>query len=103
VMLLGVHHDNNTSLHLAEYRTNFSGKASIQEGSAVLVDGARQWINYEIPTLDTDDFQALGLEYEREHHIPIHKIGQADVRLMKQRPLIDWAVGWMERNRADVE
>ncbi|MDJ0595525.1 MAG: hypothetical protein QNJ72_36985 [Pleurocapsa sp. MO_226.B13] len=29
----------------------------------------------------------------------IYKLGQATVRFMKQRPLVDWAIHWMEQHR----
>jgi aminoglycoside 3-N-acetyltransferase len=46
VLLLGVDHDNNTSLHLAEYRADWPGKAYVTSGAAMLVDGERQWVSF---------------------------------------------------------
>lgn len=99
VMLLGVPHENNTSLHVAEVRASWPGKHTVQEGSAVLVDGKRQWIFFDMLDLDTDDFDTIGDAYEAENNIPRGKVGDAEVRLMKQRPLVDFAVEWMEKNR----
>jgi aminoglycoside 3-N-acetyltransferase len=42
VLLLGVDHWNNTSLHLAESRANYPGKKTLRSGSAMLVNGQRQ-------------------------------------------------------------
>jgi aminoglycoside 3-N-acetyltransferase len=47
VMLLGVSHQNNTSLHIAEWQASWPGKRMIQEGSAMFVKGVRQWVTYE--------------------------------------------------------
>lgn len=99
VMLLGVPHQNNTSLHVAEWRANWPGKRNVQEGSAILVDGVRQWVFYDMLDLDTDDFNTIGDTYEVQNNIPRGKVGNAEVRLMKQRPLLDFAVEWMEKNR----
>jgi aminoglycoside 3-N-acetyltransferase len=99
VLLLGVGHGNNTSLHLAEYRANFPGKRLERCGSAVLVNGARQWVTYEDLDIDADDFPQLGDQYESEHGIARGRVGQAEVRFVRQRPLIDYAVRWMEQHR----
>jgi aminoglycoside 3-N-acetyltransferase len=99
VLLLGVDHGNNTSLHLAEFRANYPGKRNLRTGSAVLVNGQRQWVPYE--TLDTNasDFGELGAAFDGAHDLTIQQIGGAQVRFFRQRPLVDFAVEWMERHR----
>lgn len=99
ILLLGVNHENNTSLHLSEYRANWPGKATILEGTSMFVNGVRQWVEFDTLSLETDDFNQIGDSYEAKNNIPRHKVGQAEVRFMKQRPLIDYAVEWMEKNR----
>lgn len=99
VLLIGVGHNKNTSLHLAEYRANFPGKRFTNESSAVMVDGRREWVTYRTQVVDDEDFVKLGSIYEKEKNIKIHKVGNADIRFMKQRPLVDWAVEWMKKNR----
>ena len=47
VVLLGVGHSKNTSLHLAEYRAEWPGKRRLAQGSAITVDGRRTWVSYE--------------------------------------------------------
>lgn len=98
VLLLGVGHGNNTSLHLAETRARIS-KTYVDEGSAVLVGGVRQWVKYRRLDWDDADFGALGKAYEEVYGVPIHKIGQAEARFFKQRPLVDWAIEWLEAHR----
>ncbi|MDQ0192466.1 aminoglycoside N(3)-acetyltransferase [Paenibacillus wynnii] len=99
VLLIGVGYEKNTSLHLAETRANFPTKQFTNESSAVMVDGNRQWVTYNTQAVDDEDFIRLGNEYDKEQNIRIHKVGNADVRFMKVRPLIDWTVEWMEKNR----
>ena len=98
VLLLGVGHGNNTSLHLAETRAGIS-KTYLDEGSAVLVNGVRQWVEYRRLAWDDEDFEALGKAYDEANRISVCKVGQAEVRFLRQRPLVDWAVKWLEDNR----
>ena len=57
VLLLGVGHANNTSLHLAEYRCGGLGVERVEQGSPVLVDGERRWVTYSELDGSTDDFE----------------------------------------------
>lgn len=100
VLLIGVGYEKNTSLHLAETRANFSSKRFADESSAVMIDGKRTWVTYSTQAVDDEDFSKLGNEYDQQKNIKIHKVGNADVRFMEVRPLIDWTVPWMEKNRA---
>lgn len=100
ILLIGVGYDKNTSLHLAESRASFPGKHMVNESSAVMVDGKREWITYATQDVDDSDFVRLGEEYEREHGVKVHHIGNAEVRLLSQRHLVDWATAWMEKYRA---
>ena len=100
ILLIGLDHGSNTSLHLAEHLANYPGKRYVQESSAVLVDGRRQWLTYPSPDLMQDaDFAAIGDAYEAAHGIARHTVGLAPVRFLRQRPLVDWAVVWMEQHR----
>ena len=99
VLLLGVAHRNNTSLHLAEFRANYPGKRNLHTGSAMLVNGRRQWVFYEIADGDTQDFGEIGAAFDAAHGVSVQQINDAELRFFKQRPLVDFAVGWMERHR----
>lgn len=105
VMLLGVGHGNNTSLHLAEYRATFPGKAYQTEGTAMLVNGQRQWVEFEMLALEDEDFPQIGADYEKinhaklDHAVTIGHIGQAETRFFKQCPIVDFAVTWMQTKR----
>ena len=100
ILLLGVMHDRNTSLHLAEYRARFPSKRTASFGSPVMIDGVRRWHVVDDLAFNDDDFAELGLDYERDSgQVSVGRVGQATARLMRIRPLIDYAVGWLERNR----
>lgn len=98
VLLLGVSHDSNTSLHLAEYRRP---RAPVERvGGAVLTaDGVREWVWWEDVALDESDFDPLGADLEATGAVRIGQVGSALCRLMSQRAAVDFAVGWMARNR----
>ncbi len=64
-----------------------------------MVNGKREWVTYNTQDVDDSDFIQMGQEYDKEMNINIHTIGNAQVRLIRQRPLVDWATKWMEKNR----
>lgn len=99
ILLIGVGYEKNTSLHLAETRADFKSKKFVNESSAVMVNGKREWVTYSTQAVDDSDFVTLGNQFDKEAGIKIHKVGDADVRLMRQRALVDFATEWMEKNR----
>lgn len=99
VLLLGVGHGNNTSLHLAESRASFR-KTRVQNGSPIIVDGVRQWVTYEHDEIDDDDFDALGVAFATTGAERRGRVGAGNARLMAQRAVVDFGVEWMNANRA---
>lgn len=99
VLLLGVEHWNNTSLHLAEYRANWPGKFTVPSASAMLVNGKREWVSYNAQGTYGDDFGEVGAAFDSTHHIEVHQIHDAPVRFFRQRLLVDFAIDWMEQHR----
>ncbi len=99
VLLLGVGHGNNTSLHLAEHRADHARKRVLHSGSAMMVDGQREWVAYDTMEVDDDDFEQIGAAFDAAHGVTIQRVGDADARLFKQRAAVDFAVAWMERHR----
>jgi aminoglycoside 3-N-acetyltransferase len=99
VLLLGVDHGNNTSLHLAEYRANYPGKRNMRTGSAMLVNGRRQWVSYETLDIYDGDFVEIGAAFDKAHNIPVQQINDAQLRFFRQRQLVDFAIEWMEKHR----
>jgi aminoglycoside 3-N-acetyltransferase len=100
VLLLGVGHDNNTSLHLAEYRAEFPGRRWEGQGSPVLVDGVRRWVRYRNLVGDASDFERIGQDFSAETGLEGRgPVGETEARLMGQRAVVDYAVTWMEQHR----
>ena len=103
VLLLGVGYDKNTSLHLADVRATYPGKHDVVEHSAVMENGKRVWKAYETLFVDGEDFVQIGEAFEKENHVSMTDLGQAVLRLMDQRTLVDFAVKWIEANRGQEQ
>lgn len=99
VLLLGVSHANNTSLHLAEYRATWPSKTRTTQGSPILIDGHRKWVTYEELEINAGDFDAIGSELAAIQLQFSGYVGFARSQLMRQRSVVDFAVDWMSRNR----
>jgi aminoglycoside 3-N-acetyltransferase len=99
VLLLGVGHWNNTSLHLAEARATYPGKRTIRSGAAMLLDVRRAWVEYDALETYGDDFGPIGAAFDAAHSVQVQQIAQAEVRFFRQRALVDFAVAWMEQQR----
>lgn len=100
VFLLGVGHGNNTLLHLAEEHAHYPGKLRISESCRVFVDGVPQRVTFTMLDYDDADFADIGEAYERDGQpYRLGMLGEAVTRLVPARPLLTYAVGWMEANR----
>ena len=99
ILLLGVEHDNNTSLHLSEYRADFEGKEGINQGAPILVDGKRQWVKIRDWDEHSENFIELGKAYKNAGGSQNEgKIGMSESLLIPQRELVDFGVDWMNAN-----
>jgi len=102
VLLLGVGHSSNTSLHLAEYRADIPTKRVVCEGAPISQAGSRIWTTFEDIDVDDSDFDRLGEDFLRSEAgkvVQHGKVGIANCQLMPQRTIIDFAVNWFEKNR----
>ncbi len=99
VLLLGVGHDNNTSLHLAEYRVPAPPRTRL--GAAVRAAGAdrREWTWWEDVDIDEGDFERCGENLDATGAVTMGAVGSAACRLMRQRAAVDFAVGWFAAHR----
>jgi aminoglycoside 3-N-acetyltransferase len=98
VLLLGCGHDSNTSLHLAEWRQPAPPRH--RTGSSVRrPDGTGHWTTWTDVAEDEGDFEDLGADFEATGAATIGPVGDATARLMRQRPLVDFAVGWIAIHR----
>jgi aminoglycoside 3-N-acetyltransferase len=104
VLLLGVGHNSNTSMHLAEYRATFPTKRIVQEGAPISAAGSRRWTTFENIDLDSSDFEQIGEDFLRsdvEREVHRAKVGLAKCQLMPQRAMVDFTVDWLEENRGN--
>lgn len=99
VLLAGVTHANNTSIHLGETRAEFSTKLRVEEGAPMVVDGKRRWVTFQDWRPVDDDFEALGEDFAltgREQRGPL---GWGKGRLMRTREIVDFAQTWLATHR----
>jgi aminoglycoside 3-N-acetyltransferase len=98
VLLLGVGHGTNTSLHLAEHRL----AAPVREEYAAAVEGpdGRRWATWVDVVADESDFEALGAALDATGTVTIGRVGAGEARLMRQRAAVAFAVEWMGEHRA---
>ncbi|MFW6054123.1 MAG: aminoglycoside N(3)-acetyltransferase [Persicimonas sp.] len=99
VLLLGVGHESNTSLHLAEYRWSCAASRRITVSAPMMVGGERRWVTYNDVDHDSDDFVQIGEAFERTYESRIGEVGEAEARLVSQPKLVDFAREWMETHR----
>jgi aminoglycoside 3-N-acetyltransferase len=101
VLLLGVDHSVNTSLHLAEYRASYPGKTEVASSAPVLVGGHRRWKRFSDINICCADFARLGRDFTRRYSglIRTGKVGLARSQLFPQRACVDFAARWLERHR----
>ena len=99
VVLLGVNHGNNTSLHLAEFRAKIPNQPKEIQGAAMIVNGKREWVEWEDLIYDDGDFVTVGEAFEKFINYKPGKVGQATCKLLAQHELIDFAFDWFRKNR----
>ena len=92
-------HENNSSLHLAEYRSDYPGKYYKLNASAIQIDSERKWIEWKELNLNIDDFVQLGTDFESKINYIPGKIGLAEARLLSQREMVDFSIEWFKKNR----
>jgi aminoglycoside 3-N-acetyltransferase len=98
VLLLGVGHANNTSLHLAEYRAG-GGAAAITQGAPVRTSDCTRWVEWLDIDHDSSDFEALGDDFAATGAETAGAVGSGTARLMRQPAVVDFAVSWMSEHR----
>jgi aminoglycoside 3-N-acetyltransferase len=101
VLLLGVGHGNNTSLHLAEYRAALPGQRRITTGAPILVGGERRWVTFEDLDWNDTDFSHIAADFAADTGLERRgRVGTGEGILVPQAALIDYAAAWMGRFRA---
>ncbi|HTT35201.1 MAG TPA: AAC(3) family N-acetyltransferase [Thermoplasmata archaeon] len=101
VLLLGVDHGSNSSLHLAEYRAPWSTEVAHALRRARLTGrGTTLEVSFDDVELDSDDFAELGRELELlPGAVRTGPVGAGVGRLMRQRAAVDFAIDWLPKHR----
>jgi aminoglycoside 3-N-acetyltransferase len=100
VLLLGVGHDANTSLHVAEARSAWGRRNVVENSAPMLVDGAQRWVSWREVAYDEDDFPAIGAAFADDTGLErVGAVGIGEARLLPQRQLVEFAAGWIDRHR----
>ncbi|WP_034762071.1 aminoglycoside N(3)-acetyltransferase [Rossellomorea vietnamensis] len=100
ILLLGAPTNSNTSLHLAEYRQkNTFVKEKIWD--VKIEKGMKEvWTTYRDINNESDDFDRLFEDFQREtDDVKEGMVGEARSYLVPMRQMVDYAVGWMDKNR----
>ncbi len=100
VLLLGVGHEANTSLHLAEVRSG--AVAETDEGAPVMENDTRVWRTYRDVAYDADDFPAIGEAFAATGGVRETRVGAARTSVFRQRAIVDFAVDWIRAGRRDA-
>lgn len=102
ILLIGVGYDNCTSLHMAE--TLYPETPKMKIGAAVRVHGKRRWETWEEIEFDSDRFPEIGRDYERDGGETVTgKLGAADCKLLRIKPLVDYGVKWLAEHPVQPE
>ncbi len=100
ILLIGVGHSNNTSLHLAESRTRWAREHIVTFGVPVMVDGERRWLTYDDVDYDSHDFEAAGAAFAAatggEVRVPL---GAGELISCNVRAIVDFAAEWLDYSR----
>lgn len=115
VLLLGVGHGSNTSIHLAEYRcaaATSTATKTITESAPVIHQGEPTWMSIKNLDLNNDDFAQIGQALETtcssvsdsssDSDVTVRSgsVGNAQAKLISQPKLVDFATKWMTDNRS---
>ncbi len=99
VLLLGVGHGNNSSLHLAEVRADLPERRTETQGAVVLVEGEPVRRTWQSLVLDDGDFDAVGDVVDAAGFVRRGPAGAGDARLMPMRGLVDVGAAEIARRR----
>ncbi len=99
ILLIGTGLEANTSLHHAEFKANLPDMPRESKGAAVLENGKRVWKTWETLEYDDDDFHKIAADYEEKAGLAPVFIGQAESHIFSMKPLIDFGMVWLRKNR----
>nr|WP_239075815.1 AAC(3) family N-acetyltransferase [Listeria ivanovii] len=94
IILFGVDNNNNTSLHLAEERSNVF--PLVENQAAFFKNGAIIWKKYQEIDYDSEAFIALGRAYEKEMDFHPTTVAGAPTKIYAMRSLIDFGTHYFQ-------
>ncbi|MCL4110581.1 UNVERIFIED_CONTAM: hypothetical protein GTU68_035555 [Idotea baltica] len=100
VLLLGVDHGNNTSLHLSEVRSGVM--PIVTDGAPMLVHGERAWVEINHVDDDDGDFAELGEAFAATGLERRGPVGTGIARLVRSREIVDFGTNWIRSHRTSV-
>ncbi len=101
VLFLGSGFANATIFHLAEHRAGFPVDG--REGSPMVVDGERRWVEYATLDYDADDFEDCGAAFEATGAVSVVKLGAGEIRCFSARAAVAFATRWLRENRKSAD
>ena len=99
ILLIGTGFDSCTALHYAEFVQE--NRTTSPQGAAVMKDGQRQWVEFACVDMDSERFPELAKAYPGD--IQTGMLGQAEVKLVRMRPLVEFGIDWLKANPAPIE
>lgn len=99
ILLLGAGFDSCTAFHLAEYRVP---GPRVDNSFALMTAQGRRWTTVRDTSVSSDDFDALGADFERDRPVVRGTVGGAEVRLFGLAEAVAYAEGWLPANRPPV-
>ena len=100
VLLLGVGHGSNTSLHVAEVGGRWGAAHVVEGGAPAIVAGGRRWVTWQDVEYDEGDFEAIGAAFAAATGLErVGPAGHGEARLMPQRELVAFARQWIDSHR----
>ena len=100
ILHLGTTFVTNTAFHLAEHRAHWPNKPALrQDGAAITVNGARQWVAFHDEPADDDDFGEIGKGFASIGTLTNGTVGAASFRWFPIVASVDFGVRWMEQHR----
>lgn len=85
--------------HLAEYLYKQLPRREYRARSVLGEPENDWWLRFDDIELDDSDFHRLGKDFETDRKIEPAAVGCGHARLFRASVAVDYAVGWMRRER----
>ncbi|WP_096185925.1 aminoglycoside N(3)-acetyltransferase [Evansella halocellulosilytica] len=97
VLFIGTGYDTNTSFHLGEYRA--PQPKIVTESAPVFIDGKRVWFDYKEIAYEDDEFEKMGVQFEKRCKVVKGDVGKAKSRLFSLVDAVDFSTLWFTNER----